>query len=116
LEYLVEEFTLIQGDSSDVSVFSSTDFDTFDNNWSATMAIVDTLGGTTIISRAVPKNDGTDGNPVNSRFILQILPSESDLLTPGNKYFLVMEVKNDVLNFKNEIVQTKFKVTAGGIA
>ena len=114
-ETLVEEFTIIQGDSSIVYTFSSTDFPTFDVDWIATMAIVDTLGGNTVVSRTVPKNDGTDGSTPESKFILQILPTESALLTVNSKYFLVMEVSNAPLNFKNELVQTKFKVTAQGI-
>lgn len=116
MQSLVEEFTIIQGDSSGVFMFSSKDFPVFDNNWVANMAIVETLGASPIVSRAVPKNDGTDGATINSKFILQILPAESALLTVNSKYFLVMEVSNSTLNFKNEIVQTKFKVTAQGIS
>ena len=107
---------IIQGDSSDIYEIRVKDengafYDISDMDWVGTLVVRKTLGaGATEISRSMPKsNDG-------KRFLGQIQPSESNVLTIGN-YFLILEVENLslVIPFRKED-QIRINITEQGVS
>lgn len=122
-ESLLEDFELIKGDSSEIILLYSRDVDDFSvPNWQADMAISTGLGETPIIARTLPLNqqelDPVTGDviePANKYFVLYISPSESDILAEDTKYWLIVQVKNDLINYKKELVQARLKIKPQGI-
>jgi len=121
-ESLIEDFELIVGDSSDVWMFTSLDVDTFDDDWKAYVAIVEDLDGATpVVLRPLPLNqellnpDGTIKEKANKYFICQISPEESSRLQPDIKYFFIVQISNDTLGYKQELVQCRLKTKKQGI-
>ncbi len=114
---LMKDDDIIQGDSSDINTFS-TDMasDLSVGGWTASYTIAETLGAAPIVARVLPLNDGTDGEPANSSFVFQILPSESAILTIGTKYWVTVQITNASIDYNGEIVQYKLKVRAQGVA
>ena len=100
--------SLIQGDSFAYD-FSSKAVDSFEVDWAGDWAIVDSLGGTTIAS-------GTLGKSADyTKMELRILPAETAAITPG-KYILVVQINNDTIGFKQEVMQDRLTITEQGIA
>ena len=112
---LIRDDELIRGTSSDINMFS-TDMAEDLTGWEATYTISETLEDVNpIIRRDLPLNDGTDGTPANSSFVHQILPSESSVLIPNNKYWVSIEIRNPSLNYNAEVAQYKLKIKPQGV-
>ena len=121
-ESLVEDFELVVGDSSDIWMFTSPSVGAFDPNWEAHMAIVEEMEDVSpIVIRQLPLNqellntDGTIKEEGNKYFVCQITPEESSRLVSETKYFFVVQIKNDTLGYKQELVQCKIKTKKQGI-
>ena len=113
---LMKDNEIIQGDSSDINMFSTDMADDLSiGGWSASYTIAETLGAVPIVARALPLNDGTDGAVENSSFVFQILPGESAMLTIGTKYWVTVQITNTNIDYNSEIVQFKMKVKAQGV-
>jgi len=112
---LMKDDDLVRGTSSDIYMFS-TDMAQDLSDWEATYTIAETLEDPNpIVRRALPLNDGTDGTPENSAFVFQILPHESNILTPGKKYWVSIEIKNDAIQYNAEVAQYKLKILPQGV-
>lgn len=107
-----DNIVVIQGDSTEIYRFNSPQYPTFDNNWSATLKISTVLGGDSLLTRILPKTTSPD---LDKYFILQLTPSETEALALG-QYSLVIEIKNDTLSFKRELVQGKLVIKPQGIS
>jgi hypothetical protein len=84
--------------------------------WEARYTIAETLEDPNpLVDRTLPLNDGSDGTPENSAFIFQILPHESQILTPNKKYYVSVEIKNDSLQYNAEVAQFKLKILPQGV-
>ena len=128
---LLEDFELVVGDSSEVYMLESGDVNTFapevttpptEPKWKCHMAITEDLEDTSpLLVRPVPLNaellnvDGTIKEPYGKYFVVQISPEESALLTYGTKYWFVVQVKNDELGYKQELIQCRLKAKKQGI-
>ena len=107
---------LIRGDSSDINMFSTDMASDLSVDWSATYTIAVALeDNAPIVSRALPLNDGTDGEVANSAFVHQILPSESILLTAGEKYYVTIQISNPTIDYNSEVAQYKLKIKPQGV-
>ena len=115
----IEDIELIKGDSSPIWFFGLPDSTVLSADWTAKFAIVTDFGTSAVIERTLPKNSGTgagDTYTAGTKFVFQILPSESALLDSGLKYIAAVEIKNDVINYRAEIAQFKVKVKPGVIS
>lgn len=116
---LIEDTDLIQGDSSDIFFFGLPDgSDLSGGVWIAQYTILTDYGTSPIISRTLPLNDGTgegDSYVANTKFVFQIVPDESALLTVGTKYLVTVEIKNDTIPYKGEVAQYKMKIKNQGV-
>ena len=120
-ESLLDDFEIIVGDSSDIFMLESPNIDNFEG-WEGHVAITENLEeGTPVILRPIPLNeellndDGTVKVPANKYFVLQISPDESKLLTSDTKYWFVVQIKNDDLGYKQELIQCRLKAKKQGI-
>lgn len=112
---LIGDDDLIRGTSSDINMFS-TDMTDDLTGWQAHYTIATELESLTpLVSRALPMNDGTDGTPANSAFVHQILPHESEILEPGIKYWVTIEIKNVAIDYNAEVAQYKLKIKPQGV-
>lgn len=115
---LINTTRIVQGDSSDIYYFSSPDFTDFsDANWQANAVIRSgKISGNEIITIPLSKNDGLEPEafPPNSRFVFKIDPDDSATLPTGSLHMSI-EVKNLVLSFRREIVQTVLIVEESGV-
>lgn len=121
-ESLVEDFEIVAGDSSNVWMFLSPNVPAFDSGWEAHMGIVEELEETEpVLVRQLPLNlellntDGTVKEPAGKYFVCQITPEESAMLESDKKYNFVVQVKNQSLGYRQELVQCKMKVKKQGI-
>jgi hypothetical protein len=113
---LMKDDDLVRGTSSDINMFSTDMTEDLSVGWEATYTIAETLEeANPIIRRALPLNDGTDGTPANSAFVHQILPHESQMLEPGKKYWVTIEIKNDSIQYNAEVAQYKLKILPQGV-
>lgn len=100
-----------QGDSIWVDVTGDA-LNTVDSvwaNWTGSWAIVSTIGGTPLLSGAMTKDATTIG-----KFYIRIGTTAAATLTVGN-YFLVVQVDNTTVDYRQEIVHEKITITAQGI-
>jgi len=112
---LINDDELIRGTSSDINMFS-TDMTSDLIGWEATYTISENLEDVTpLIRRNLPLNDGTDGTPANSAFVHQILPHESEILTPNIKYWVTIEIRNNALHYNAEVAQYRLKIKPAGV-
>ena len=118
-ESLIEDFDLIQGDSSPIWFFGLPDGSSLnDGNWNAQCKIMEDYGKPPLVGgpRTLSLNSGTglgDEYPIGSKFVFQILPSESAQLLPNTKYAIVVEIWNESLNYMCEVARFKCKVLQG---
>jgi len=119
---LLGDFEIIVGDSSEVFTIESPDVAEFDNTWTCYMGITEELEGDPIIVRSVPMNaelldaDGvTVLEPANKYFVIQIHPGESAILQYGVKYWFVVQIANDTIGYKQEVIQCRLKAKKQGI-
>lgn len=112
-ESKIEDIELIQGDSSNIWFFGLPDGAILDSNWEAKYTIIDDFGKTPLIERTLPKNSGTgfgDKYTANTKFVFQIYPSESAILSENVKYIVGVEIKNTTIPYRSEVAQFKVKV------
>lgn len=119
---LLQDFELIVGDSSEVFTIESPDVLEFDSTWACFMGITEELEGTPLLVRSVPMNaellapDGvTILEPANKYFVVQIHPEESALLQYDVKYWFVVQIANDTIGYKQEVIQCRLKAKKQGI-
>jgi len=119
---LLQDFELIVGDSSEVFTIESPDVLSFDSTWTCYMGITEELEGTPLLVRSVPMNaellapDGvTILEPANKYFVVQIHPEESALLQYDVKYWFVVQIANDTIGYKQEVIQCRLKAKKQGI-
>lgn len=115
---LIEDTEIVQGDSSDIYFLGAKDNRSLSTGWTANYSILADFGKSAIVSRALSLNSGTgegDKYPAGTKYIFQILPTESALLVPGEKYIVTVELANPSIPFKREIVQFKVKVKPQGV-
>lgn len=115
-ESKIEDLELIKGDSSDIWFFGLPDNSVLGVNWTAKYAIVSDFGTASIVERTLDKNSGTgagDTYTAGTKFVFQISPTESALLTAGEKYIVAVEIKNDTIPYRGEIAQFKIKIKPG---
>lgn len=113
---LISDFEIVQGDSSAIWFIGLPDNRQLDDgNWKATLILADDFGINRHVTRSLPLNSGNgegDRHSPNTRFVFQLLPSETKPLQP-QKYAVTIEVTNDSLSFNNEIARFKIKVLKG---
>jgi len=112
---LITDGVLVQGDSSDITMFNTSLANDLSTGWSARYTISVKRGDTPLVLRDLPLNDGTEGETPNTFFVHQILPAESAILTPGTKYDVSIQVTNTSLNYNAEIAQFKLKILPQGV-
>lgn len=111
---LISDGELVQGSSSDITLFNTDMASDLSQGWSASYTIRPNFGEPAIVERDLPLNDELPGVPANSSFVHQILPSESQLLSPG-KYIVSIEIRNDSMNYSEEVAQFKLKILPQGV-
>ena len=118
-ESKIQDTEIIQGDSSPIYFFGhEDDIQLNDGNWVAKYTILTDFGTSPIISRDLPLNSGTgtgDTFTAGTRFVFQITPDESAILTAGEKYIVSVEISNSTIPYKSEIAQYKLKVKPQGV-
>ena len=111
---LIGDIELIQGDSSPIWFLGLPDNRQLDDGeWSAQYIIAENFGAPSIIQRSLPVNSGLgegDKYAPGTKFIFQILPSESVILTAGLKYTITVEISNPSLSYNGEIARFKAKI------
>ncbi len=113
---LMKDDELIRGDSSNINMFSTDMADDLSLDWTAIYTIAEELeDDDPIVRRALPLNDGTDGEIAGSAFVHQILPSESVLLTAGQKYWVTVQITNNSINYNQEVAQYRLKIKLQGV-
>ena len=113
-ESLIEDSDIIQGDSSDVFMFSIDDT-ALPVEFEASFTVLTAFGTSPLIERVLPKNDGTEGSIPGSQFVFQLLPAETAILTPGQKYIVSVEIRNPSINYNQEVAQFKLKILNQGV-
>jgi hypothetical protein len=116
-ESLIENLELVQGDSSPIWFFGLPDnSDLDDGNWSARYVVSNKFGGTVFLDKPLLLNSGTgtgDTYAQGTKFIFQILPTDSATLIGGSKYKCTVEITNPAINFNNEIARFELSMLAG---
>ena len=114
-ESLIEGDELIQGASSDINMFSTpmaTDLSL--GGWRGAYSVSTKIGEAPIFQRALPLNDGTEGETPNMYFVFQMLPAETASLAPGT-YYVAVEIENPDIDYNGEIAQYKLKIKPQGV-
>lgn len=114
---LISDGELIQGDSSDITIFS-TDMaeDLSGGDWEAKYTIRESFETAPIVEKALPLNDNvSQGVPINGGFVHQILPADSELLTPNKKYMVSIQISNASIGYNAEVAQFKLKIKNQGV-
>lgn len=116
-ESLIEDIEIVQGDSSAIWFIGLPDGRSLDDgNWTARYVIAPKHGALPVIDRALPLNSGAgeyDTYTVGTKFVFQILPDESALLTGGTKYAVAVEITNTSINYNGEIARFNAAVLTG---
>ena len=102
-------FKIIQGDSF-ARDYSSDYFPVLDSHWEGSWAIVDKLGPENTRAAAGDLILATDGSALE----LRISPSDTESI-PTGMYFLVVEIRNDALEYKREVDQVRCLIKEQGI-
>jgi hypothetical protein len=114
---LISDIEIVQGDSSPIWFVGLQDSRLIDGgDWTALMLISEDFGKNNVITRALPANTGYgegDNFPVGTKFLFQILPTESAQLDAGKKYAVTVEVSNGAISYNGEIARFKAKVLQG---
>ena len=116
-ESLIENIDLVQGDSSAIWFFGLPDGRSLDDgNWTGRYVIAPTHGATPIVDEVLSLNSGIgegDTYTPGTRFVFQILPAHSALLTGNTKYIVAVELSNNSLNYRGEIARFTVNVLVG---
>jgi hypothetical protein len=112
-ESKIQDLEIIKGDSSDIWFFGLPDNSVLGTDWVASFAIISDFGTSPIVSRVLDKNSGLgtgDTYAPGTKFVFQIRPNETALLTENEKYWVGVEIRNDTIPYRGEIAQFKIKV------
>jgi len=112
---LISDGELVQGSSSDITLFNTDMAEDLSVGWEARYTIREKFDTPVIIERVLPLNEEMDGVPANSAFVHQIIPNESQLLTSGKKYIVTIQIKNDTMPYSEEVAQFKLKILPQGV-
>ncbi len=112
---LITDGELVQGSSSDITLFNTDMANDLSVGWEARYTIVEKFGETPLVDRILPLNEEGD-LPANSAFVHQITPSESQALIAGKKYYVSVQIKNDNMPYSEEVAQFKLKILPQGVA
>lgn len=116
-ESLIEDFDLVHGDSSAIYFVGLPDGSLLDDgNWTARYTISSKFGDTPIVDVVLPFNSGSGSGDIytaGTKFVFQVIPTESANLTGGKKYDCAVEITNNSINFNNEIARFKINVLVG---
>lgn len=116
-ESLIENIDLVQGDSTPIWFLGLPDGSQLDDgNWNARYIVSDKFGGTQILNNALLLNSGAgtgDTYTAGTKFIFQIIPTDSATLAGGSKYDCAVEVWNTTLTYNAEIARFKINVLVG---
>jgi len=106
---MAAKHSIIQGSSYSLN-FQTADYPTLDADWTGVWAIVDTLGsgGTTAATGALSVADDF------LSMEMRILPADTESITEG-KYFLVVQIENTTIAYRDEVMQESLVITAQGI-
>ena len=107
---LIESIELVEGDSSDIYTFSSSDFpDLSDANWQSTLSVRErNITGVEVLNRSLTKSGD------NTQFIFQLSPTETDNLGAG-RFFVTISLFNLSLGFRREVVQCQLGIEESGL-
>ena len=119
-ESLLEDFEIVVGDSSEIYMVEAPEVGEFSSDWEAHVAVTTDLEEQPILLRPVPKNlelqeDGEIIEPADKYFVVQLSPTETSILESDTKYWFVVQVKNDVIGYKQELIQCRMKAKKQGI-
>jgi len=113
---LIEDGELIQGDSSDITLFFTDMSSDLSDGWTAKYTIREDFGMPVIVERDLPLNsDEIDGIQPNGCFVHQILSSESSILEVNKKYRVSIQIKNEQTGYSGEVAQFKLKIKPQGV-
>lgn len=101
--------TITQGDSYFLD-FKTASYPTLDVDWTGSWAIVDALGstGNTVASGALAISSDSKW------FEMRIAGTDTEAIPPGD-YFLVVQVENTTISYRNEILKDTCEITEQGI-
>jgi len=116
-ESLIENIELVQGDSSAIWFIGLPDGRQLDDgNWTGRYVIAPAHGATPVVDNPLALNSGIgegDSYTVGTKFVFQILPADSALLTGGTTYVCAVEITNGTINYNGEIARFNVKVLVG---
>lgn len=114
---LIDDIEIVQGDSSSIWFLGHPDNRLLDGgDWSAQYIIAESFGGVELLRRTLPVNSGTgegDKYIAGTKFIFQILPSESAQMLYTTKYYITVEITNTSIQYNGEVARFKAKVLQG---
>jgi len=105
----MSDITSIQGDSMAYDFYSD-DIETFDADWGGSWAIVDAIPATQAPLATGQLALSGDFKKLEAR----ILPDDTNTI-PVGKYYLVVEINNNTINFNQEVMQEKLILKPQGI-
>jgi hypothetical protein len=115
---LIEDKEMVQGDSSDIYFLGVKDGRSLATNWVCKYTIIEDFGKSPIVQRTLSLNSGLgegDSYTVGTKFIFQVLPTESALLIPGKKYIISVQMSNPTIPYNSEIAQYRVKIKPQGV-
>lgn len=115
---MIEDTELIKGDSSEIYFFGVKDGRSLVTNWTGKFTIIEGFGSSPIVERDLPLNSGTgegDSYTAGTKFIFQISPTETALLTENTKYIVSVRISNSTIPYSSELAQFKLKILPSGI-
>jgi hypothetical protein len=116
-ESLIEDIDIVQGDSSAIWFIGLPDGRQLDGgDWTGRYVIAEQHGATPVIDNVLALNSGIgegDSYAIGTKFVFQILPADSVLLTGGVKYVVAVEITNSTINYNGEIARFKANVLVG---
>lgn len=100
---------IIQGSSYSLD-FKTAEYPTLSADWTGTWALVDVLGsgGSTAAFGALTVSDDF------LTMEMRITPLDTETITEGN-YFLVVQIENTTIAYRDEVIQETLTVSAQGI-
>jgi len=113
-ESLIEDTEIIQGDSSDIYLFTIDETE-LDEGFTASFTIRKSFSEPAIVSRDLVRNDGSEGYVAGSQLVFQLKPEDTSLLTVGVKYIVSVEIRNPDISYNAEVAQFKLKILPQGV-
>lgn len=113
-ESLIDNTEIIQGDSSDIYLFTL-DGTMLADEFTSKFTVRENWDTPVVITRVLSKNDGSEGYVAGSHFVFQLTPAETATLAVGTKYIVSIQVTNESLTYNAEIAQFKLKILPQGV-